>query len=219
MRPQVFQSHMELYIKLLVGNSKEPVASARVGDEIVAAFIETMAEARKEPGFTAHTFRSILSILRNMLVGRLELCQRFGMEHTAKQLITPLMDLYVRAEKIMLDDPGTFGMPMSHPARYIDSYRTHTFNSHQWSMDSAWGYKKNVSLSPFYRKILVRFLEDLGQTRDGIYADLRATIGLQTQKARDKFPWPYLVERKFLMGLSVEEDAPRLMEYLQKVRD
>ncbi|CCA66763.1 hypothetical protein PIIN_00443 [Serendipita indica DSM 11827] len=220
-RPQVFQSHMDLYIRILVGNSNDPVASARIGDEIVGAFIETMAEARKEPGFHAFSFRPIFSILRNILIGRLELCQRFRKEGTAKELIAPLADLFIRAEKIMLDDPGTFGRPTSHPACYNESYGTYTFSSHKWSPNNNdWGYKKEVNLSPASRKILVRFLEDLGQTRDGIYDDLRSTIGVETVEDKSwngRFPWPYLVDQSFLRDISVDEYAPRLMDHLKKI--
>jgi hypothetical protein len=212
-------------VPLLAGDVTNLEESAYVGDEILDLYIETTSKARTEPGFTSDQFTSANTLLRLVLRERLLLCQRHtvSLERT-RAVISPLEALYLRVEEIILDDPGTFGEQPPYPGLYKEGWGTYSLTNQDSESLMRWGrYRtlKSRALSTIYRRAFVDFMDNLARARSAIYDERRTAIGGTDRELRRHeriYPWGHIIGAGIFKDLSIEEEAPFLMEYLKKVR-
>lgn len=199
---------MQQCTSILAGDAKNLEESAYVGDEILDLYVETMSKARTEPGFVSSEFTSAYTQIASVLVERLRLCQRhsISLERT-RAVVSPLEALCLRVEEIVLDDPGTFGEALPYPTLYSSGWGSYNLND-------------STLLAP-YRRVLVNFMDNLGRARDAVYAERRTSIN-STERTllwhERLYPWSFSFNSDLFEDLSIEKDAPFLMEYLTKVR-
>jgi hypothetical protein len=211
---------MGLCVNILAGKADNFEDTGRQGDEVIGLLIDTMSKARAEPNFQAHEFNETTTLCRKVLWERISLCQRHSIEESrAEAVIAPLKALFLRIESIRLEDPGTFGRPTLYPRHYDDGWNPYSINLYP-------------SFEAKYRRLIIRFMDDLGSARDALYAERRSTMELErdnsvvieTSYDGDRFnientrdAWPYEVTANSFKGLSLEKDAPCLHSFLHKV--
>ena len=226
-RPNIFQNYMSFCVSILAGRADNLEESARDGDETIGLLIDTMSKARTEPNFQESEFNQTTTLCRKVLWERVLLCQKHLIpDSKTEAAIAPLKDLLLRVESIQLEDPGTFGEPELYPHRYQDGW-----------------YSFTIDLFPLYRRtyrrVLVKFMDDLSHARHALYADKRSAMEFELDDQKDSYDvrdpwsishtrhawstsrtrdaWPYEVMANTFKGLSLEKDAPFLYEYLRKV--
>jgi hypothetical protein len=210
-------------VNVLAGKADNLEDSARQGDEAIGLLIDIMNKARTEPNFQAREFSETITLCRKVLWERISLCQRHFIEVSrAKAVINPLKALFLRVESIRLEDPGTFGTPTLYPCHYDDGWNSFSISLYP-------------SFEAKYRRLIIRFMDDLGSARNALYAERRSTMELErdipvgdtrietsydgnrpdVENNRDA--WPYEVTADSFKGLSLERDAPCLYNFLHKV--
>lgn len=208
---------MEYCVNIMVGKADNLEETARDGDETISLLIDTMSKARTEPSFRVHEFTGTLSLCLQVLRGRVTLCQNHSIDPVATTAaIAPIKDLLLRMEGIQLEDPGTFGEPTRYPGYYEGSWSNNQYPLYQTK----------------YRRVLIRFLDDLSRARDTLYAEKYS--GMLDDQDRElaepaddwahprghvsRDVWPWRVESNDFRGLSLEKDAPFLHAFVHKVR-
>jgi hypothetical protein len=188
---------------------------------------------RGEPNFRPHKFDVTFSIIRTILMQRLDVCQKDNLPfETVEAVISPILSLLLRAEQIQLDDPATFGRPPLYPRIYSEDYYAPSIggkDDHGYASYSRRGEAcvpiPRIKLSTEYRRILIRFMDQLGRARQELYMEIKSkregdvVSGSQRESdvaSNDRFGWPCKVTGKYLQDLPWEKDAPFLSEYIQK---
>ncbi|KAG8817321.1 hypothetical protein FRC17_011285 [Serendipita sp. 399] len=223
-RNTVFRNYMHYISRCLAGNKKNLQVSAQVGDELIASCIDALSKARMEPDFDINHYYGAYHLIRKVLVSRVWLCERLRVEMDATEtLLAPLEKLWIQLEKISLEDHGTFGDPKQYPLRVERGGHYWNGFCHSTEEDaSTFGtyFRSTVDLSLQSRRVVVRFLDRLGRSRDQLYADLRDDPERTCQELsgyESRSPWPLEVQESFLEGVPMHQDAPFFLEYLRKI--
>jgi hypothetical protein len=210
---------------LLAGNHLNIEETASHGNEVLSLCIDALEKMRAEPSYAGYQFTPVYRYIRSVLSERLDTCHRFFIpESTAEATIAPLKFLFLRAEKSQLD---AFEITQSYPVVLEEEWPSYevgdqsgTSTGYNWSQYHYNTEKTRAKLSKGYRRVLIRFMDQLGQAREKMYAERRMqqeTDAEQVQKEGKRFPWYYTIADCFLKGLPWEEDAPCLAEYLRQV--
>ncbi|PVF92756.1 hypothetical protein CPB86DRAFT_829790 [Serendipita vermifera] len=114
-----------------------------------------------------------------------------------------------------LNDPGTFNLFPNYPTTY-GWYQI----GRSVSSGRSGSLSKAIKLSTPYRRVVTRFMDKLGAHREAIHKERRESLEILGRDLNDRdqrYPWPYHVDADFLKDFPWEEDAPVLLEYLNKV--
>ncbi|PVF91656.1 hypothetical protein CPB86DRAFT_820318 [Serendipita vermifera] len=190
--------------------------NAKHGDIILSAFIDTIDKARKEPGFNSGDSDTCYMFIYDVLKSRMHLAQNHRLPvEIIERAISPLAELFLRVEKMCLNDPGTFNLFPNYPTTY-GWYQI----GRSVSSGRSGSLSKAVRLSTPYRRVVTRFMDKLAAQREAIHKERRESLEILGRDLNDwdqRYPWPYHVDADFLKDFPWEEDAPVLLEYLNKV--